>query len=171
MNQTALALVLFIWLSAPAHARKGPPRLLVRSAHCLATKNFLTSIPTRRRSFGYFLDEKSYPHEKVVYVVNYARPDKSNGWVFAILLTKHDGQELFNIQNNASFVLSRHNYDYDGVSFVSPPLGGTWTQQHMAMAIRRIETQPRFTLNDKDLLDALPSVTCESYAEDSRSHF
>ncbi len=169
MKQTALVLPLLMWLGATGHTQKSPPQLLIRAAHCLAVKNFLPSIPTRNRSLGYFLDEKSYPQEKVIYVVNYVRPDKSNGWVFVVFLTEHDGQKLFNIQNNARFVLSKD--EPIGVSFVDPPLGGTWTQQHIAMAIKRIETRARFTIDDKDLLAAVPSTTCESYTEHLRSQF
>jgi hypothetical protein len=170
VKKAALALFLLIWLSATARAQRTPPSLLTRAAHCLAIKNFLPSTPNGSRTFGYFLDEKSYLHEKVIYVVNYAGHDKSNGSVFTVFLTEHDGWQHFNIQNNATFVLSKR--DVDGVLFVGhgQPLGGTWTQQHIAMAIRRIETQPRFTLNDKDLSAAMPPVTCESYTEDLRSH-
>jgi len=125
----------------------------------------------RNRSLGFFLDEKSYAREKVVYVVNYAGPDKSNGWVFAVFLTEHNGEQHFNIQNNATFVLSKR--EVDGISFVGSgqPLGGIWTQQHLEMAIKQIEARPRLILSDKNLSAALPSVTCESYAEDSRSRF
>jgi hypothetical protein len=159
-----------MWLSVAAYAQNPPP-LLAGAAHCLAIKNFLPSISSASRSFGYFLDKKSYPHEKVIYVVNYAGPDKSNGWIFAVFLTERNGHQHFNIQNNATFVLSKR--DLDGISFVGDgqPLGGRWTQQHIAMAIRRIENRPRFTISDKDLSVALASATCESYTEDSRLHF
>ena len=124
MTQLSLALLLWISSSAMARAQKMPPRLLTRAAHCLAIKNFLPSMHGRNRSLGFFLDEKSYAPEKVIYVVNYAGPEKSNGWVFAIFLTEHDGQQRFNMQNNATFVLSKR--EVGGVSFVGPgqPLGG-----------------------------------------------
>jgi hypothetical protein len=170
VKKAALPLSLLIWLSATVYAQNTPP-LLAGAAHCLTTKNFVPPSPSASRTFGYFLDEKSYPGQKAIYVVNYRQPARSNGWVFVVFVTEHDGQQHFNIQNNATFVLSKR--DFDGISFVGTgqPLGGIWTQQHIAMAIRRIEKQPRFTLNDKDLSVALPSVTCESYTEDSRSHF
>jgi hypothetical protein len=164
-------LPLLMCLSPTAYAQKSPPQLLTRVAHCLAITNFLPSMHGRNRSLGFFLDEKSYAPEKVIYVVNFAGPNKSNGWVFTVFLTEHNGHQHFNIQNNATFVLSKR--EVDGISFVGPgqPLGGTWTQQHIAMAIKQIEKRARFTLNDEDMSVALPSVTCESYAEDARSHF
>lgn len=170
MKQTALAVSLLICLGATSPSPKHSPQLLTGAVHCLAVKNFLAQLPGQKRSFGYFLDEKSYPGEKVIYLVNYAAPARSNGWVFVVFLTEHDGQQHFNIQNNATFVLSKHNFDYDGVSFVSPPLGGDWRQEHIAKAIRQIETRARFTFDSKDLLAATPSVTCESYTENLRSH-
>jgi len=169
MKRIPLFASLLICLGAAVHMPKNPPQLLTRTAHCLAIKNFLPQLPDQRRSFGYFLDEKSYPREKVIYVVNDAGPRQSKGWVFVVFLAEHGGQQHFNIQNNGRFVLSKDNFD--GVSFVDPPLGGAWTQQHVAMAIRRIETQARFTVYNKDLLAATPSATCKSYTEDLRSHF
>ncbi|MFZ0333067.1 MAG: hypothetical protein WAN10_17900 [Candidatus Acidiferrales bacterium] len=169
MRQTALALALLTWLSAPAHAQKSSPQLLIGAAHCLAVKNFLPSSSTATRTLGYFLDEKSYPHQKVIYVVNYAAPARPNGWVFVVFLTEHDGHQRFDIQNNAQFVLSGD--EPIGVSFVGPPLGGTWTQKHIAMAIRRIEARPSFTLNNRELLAPTPSTTCESYTERVHSQF
>lgn len=168
MKQAGLAISILICLGA-AHAHKKPPRLLTGAAHCLAIKNFLPSSPAERPSFGYFLDQKSYPGDRVIYVVNYAAPGRPNGWVFVIFLTEHDGRQNFNVQNNARFVLSKN--EPIGVSFVDPPLGGTWTQQHIAMAIKRIEKRARFILTKKDLLAATPFTTCESYTENLRSHF
>lgn len=89
--------------------------------------------------------------------------DRSNGFVFAIFLTQRDGRQVFNIQNNASFVLSRD--DIDGITFVNPPLGGIWTQEHVISAIKRIEKQRRFTIPVKDLLAATPLTVCESYTD------
>lgn len=164
MRQITLALVSLISPSATAQAQKAAPQLLIRAVHCLTTKDFVPPSPPASRTFGYFVDEKSYPGQKVIYVVNYAGPDKLNGWVFAIVLTEHADQQHFNIQNNATFVLSKR--DFDGISFVGDgqPLGGTWTQQHIAMAIKRIETGSRFTLDAKDLL-AANSAACEAYTD------
>jgi hypothetical protein len=124
-------------------------------------KNFLPSSKASRLT--YLLDEKSYPGDRVVYLVKYAAPARSNGLGFAIFLTEQGARQEFNIQNNAGFALSQD--ESDGVSFVNPPLGGTWTQEHLASAIKRIEKEPRFTISVKDLSAADSSIRCESYAD------
>jgi hypothetical protein len=163
MRKIQLAISLLICLGATVHSQEQTPQLLFRAAQCLAVKNFLPSSKATRLTFGYLLDEKSYPGDKVIYLVNYAAPARSNGLVFAIFLMERDGRQEFNIQNNASFVLSKD--DFDGVSFVDPPLGGTWTQEHLASAIKRIEKQQRFIIPVKDLYAADPSIRCESYTD------
>jgi hypothetical protein len=163
MKKIMLAISLLLWLGTTVHAQEQMPQLLFRAAGCLAVKGFLPSSKTTRLTLGYFLDEKSYPGDKVIYVVTYAAPARSNGLVFAIFLTEHEGLQHFNIQNNASFVLSKD--EPDGVAFENPPLGGTWTQEHLASAIKQIEKQPRFTISVKDLSAADPSIRCESYTD------
>ena len=66
--------------------------------------------------FGYLVDAKSYPGQNVLYVVNYLDPGRSKGLVFAIFLTQQGRLQIFNIQNNATFVRSEHGIDY--VDFV-----------------------------------------------------
>lgn len=163
MKKIMLAISLLFCLSATAPSQEQAPQLLFRAAQCLAVKHFLPSSKATRPTFGYLLDEKSYPGDKVIYVVNYAAPARSNGLVFAIFLTEHEGLQNFNIQNNASFVLSKD--EPGGVTFLNPPLGGTWTQEHLASAIKRIEKQPRFTISVKDLSAADASIRCESYTD------
>lgn len=163
MKKISLAISLLICLGATVHSQEQAPQLLIPATHCLAVKGFLPSSRAKTMSFGYLLDEESYPGEKVVYIVNYASPARSNGLVFAIFLTEHEGSQVFNIQNNASFVLSED--EFEGVSFVNPPLGGTWTQEHLASAIKRIKKQPRFNIAVKDLLAACPLTVCESYTD------
>ena len=163
MRNPCLALFLWGCLSTTVCAQEEGPKLLVQAAQCLEAKKLLPPSKATGLTFGYLLDEKSYPGEKVLYLVNYAAPARSNGFVFAIFLTEHDGNQVFNIQNNASFVLSKD--DRDGVSFVDPPLGGTWTQEHLASAIKRIELLPRFKLRVKDLLKPPDLTQCESYTD------
>jgi hypothetical protein len=165
VKNTCLALSLLIFLSPIVCAQERAPLLLVRAVQCLAVKQFLPSSKATALSFGYLVDEESYPGEKVLYLINYANPARSDGLVFAIFLTQQRNRQVFNIQNNASFVLSRINFDFDGVSFVDPPLGGDWTQGHLASAIRRIEKQPRFIIPVKDLLTVTPLTDCESYTD------
>ena len=114
-------------------------------------------------SFGYFLDEKSYPGQKVLYLANFPNPAKSNGVIFTVFVTPQNDGSVFNIQNNASFVSSRDGIH--GVSFTTPPLGGTWTQEHLALAINQIEKQPRVVIPIADLLATDPATRCESYTD------
>ena len=163
MKKICLVVLLPACVAATAWPQEQPPQLLIRAAHCLAVKEELPRSKARALTFGYLLDEQSYPGTKEMYVVIYAAPARSNGLVFAIVLTQQDDREVFDIQNNASFVLSRDGID--GVSFVNPPLGGTWTQEHLASAIKQIEKQPRFAVSVKDLFAADPSLVCESYTD------
>jgi hypothetical protein len=119
MKKINLAIALLIFLGATATSQEQTPQLLFSAAHCLAVKDFLPARATKL-SFGYLLDEKSYPGVKEVYLVNYSAPTRSNGLVFAVVLTEHAGRQNFNIQNNASFVLSKD--DLEGVFCRSP----TW---------------------------------------------
>jgi hypothetical protein len=112
---------------------------------------------------GYWVDTQSYPGEKVLYVVSYTGPGRSEGFVFTVFLEQHDQSLIFNIQNNAKFVRSRDGIE--GVDFVEPPLGGTWTQEHLVRAIKRIEGQSKFSVQVKDLQAPFPATGCESYAD------
>ena len=163
MKKITLAISLLFWLGATGYSQEQTPQLLLHAAQCLEAKKFLSSSEAAKLIFGYSLDEKSYPGDRVIYLVKYAAPARSDGLVFAIFLTEHDGHQAFNIQNNARFVLSRD--EPIGVSFPDPPLGGTWTQGHLASAIKVIEKQPRFVLSMKELLTPDHSVSCESYTD------
>jgi hypothetical protein len=162
MKKIGIVISLIACFGAIVQAQQQMPPLLFRAAHCLVVKDFLPPSNAGMLTFGYFLDEQSYPGDKVIYIVTYATPARSNGWVFAVFLTTNGNHEDFNIQNNARFVLSKH--EPIGVSFVSPPLGGTWTQEHLASAIREIEKQPKFTIAIKDLFVA-DSCSCKSYTD------
>jgi hypothetical protein len=166
MRKIALGIPLLICLAATARSQEHPPQLLLRAAQCLEAKKFLPSSNATKLTFGYFLDEKSYPDDKVLYVVKYATPTRSNGLVFAVFLCENNGHQKFNVQNNASFVLSKS--ELSGVSFENPPLGGTWTQEHLASAIKQIEKQPRFTIPVKDLSSMDTSISCEAYTDPQR---
>lgn len=165
MRTSAMKCVLLgtlICLSCTAHAQDQGQALLHRAVHCLAAKNFLP--PSKAEgTFGYLLDEKSYPGKKMLYVVDYPNPSQADGFVFTLFLTDHDGRQNFNIQNNARFSLSK---DVDaGVSFVAPPLGGTWTREHLVSAIKQIGKQQRFTISANDLLSVDFSVSCAAYTD------
>ncbi len=166
MRTSAMKCVLLgtlICLCCAGHAQAPGRLFLHRAAECLAAKGFLPQTKATKLTFGYVLDEKSYPGKKMLYVVDYPDPSRPDRLVFTIFLTERDGYQNFNIQNNAHFTVSK---DADeGVSFVSPPLGGTWTREHLVSAIKKIEKQPRVTLPRKDLLAVDSSVTCEAYTD------
>ena len=137
--------------------------LVHQAAHCLTAKGFLPRGEAKELTFGYLLDEKSYPEKKLLYVVNYPTSARPNGSVFTIFLTESDGRQNFDIQNNARFTLAKD--ENGGVSFVDPPLGGTWTREHLVSAIKQIEKQPRLTISTKDMLTIGSSVGCEAYTD------
>lgn len=162
MSRFAL-LVLLVVRAASPQSQPETPRLLRRVVHCLDVKNFLELSGPAEKAFGYLLDEKSYPNHQVVYVVEYASARRSNGHVFAVFVSTENGREHFDIQNNASFKLLRgpsHEVD-----FKDAPLGGTWTQEHLASAIQQIEKQPRFSIRLKGLSPDEGAFTCEAYTD------
>ena len=153
-------------LGCAANAQSDGAALVHRAAHCLTTKGFLANTRAKELAFGYFLDTKSYPDKTMLYIVNYSSHSRPDGFVFTIFLSEHDGRQNFNIQNNARFALSK---DGDGgVSFVTPPLGGTWTQEHLISAIKEIEKQPRLAISVKNLPIIDSSFSCEAYTDSSR---
>jgi hypothetical protein len=166
MRTSALKPVLLgalICLSCAGRAQDEGAVLLHQAIHCLAAKKFLPRSKTSDGTFGYVLDEKSYPGERMLYVVEYPGPSRRDGLVFTIFVTDHNGHRDLDIQNNARFTASKHIDE--GVSFANPPLGGSWTQEHLVSAIKQIEKQPRVVLPMKNLLEIDPSVSCEAYTD------
>lgn len=157
-----MTVLLLSYIGAVAQSKQDVPPTLVRAVHCLAVKDFLPQSNTGKLTFGYLLDEKSYPGDKVLYIVAFATPTQTDGSVFTLFQTGKEGHEIFIVQNNAGFVLSKQ--ESLGVSFVTPPLGGDWTQEHLAAAIKAIEKQPRFTISIGNLPEAT-SGNCESYTD------
>jgi hypothetical protein len=151
-----------VCLNCTIHAQDSGDALLHRAASCLVAKGFFTSSKSQK-TLGYFLDTKSYPGEKMLYVVDYVNPSRSDGFVFTIFLSEHNERQNFNIQNNAQFKLS--NRGDDGVSFVTPPLGGTWTQEHLISAIKQIEKQPKITISVESIAKTDSSFDCEEYTD------
>jgi hypothetical protein len=162
-----MAVLLTIWLGPTVHAQERPPQLLLHTAQCLSAKQFLAPSRAKSVTMGFLLDEESYSGDKAIYVVSYATPTGSNGFVFTVFLTERGPLQTFDIQNNARFVLSKQ--DPSGVTFVADPLGGIWTQQHLTAAIKRIERQPRFTIPVSDLSHPDTSIHCEAYTDPQRS--
>ena len=163
VKMTKFAIPLLFWLGLVTHAQGQTPQLLLHATQCLANKSFLQPSRAKTPTFGYFVDEKSYPGDSVIYVIQYASPTRTDGLVFALFLSERDGVQGLDIQNNASFVLSKD--EPIGVAFEDPPLGGAWTQGHLASAIKRIEKQPRFSISAKILYTTAPTVRCEAYTD------
>lgn len=163
-------LSLLLCLGTTALAQEQAPTLLLGAAHCISAKGFLLPMKATTLTLGYLDDTKSYPGDEVLYVVVYSGPLRSDGWVFSVILSQEKGLRIFSINNNAKFVRSYKKgvaFRKEGVDFVSgeDPLGGIWTQEHIAMAIHRIERQPRFEVDAKDVLKPLSPTRCESYAD------
>jgi hypothetical protein len=166
MKTSALKPVLLsmlIFFSCSSRGQEDGAALLNQAVHCLAAKRFLPLSKMTDGSFGYVLDEKSYPGEKMLYVVKYPKPSRRYGLVFTIFVTDHDGRRDFNIQNNAGFNASKDSDE--GVSFTNPPLGGSWTQEHLVSAIKQIAKQPTVALPMKSLVEVDSSVSCEAYTD------
>ena len=157
-----LAVTMLMMLSAGANAQEHPPDLLVHAAQCLAAKDFLAQSKSTALNFGYVIDEKSYPGDQVIYIVEYKGSSRSKGWVFAVFFEQQDRRQVFNIQNNGAFVRSKSGVNFTGTD---EPLGGVWTHQHLVSAIKQIEQQSRFTIPTKNLAALSTLVNCKSYTD------
>jgi hypothetical protein len=162
MKKTYFALFILFSMCNGAFPQEQAPPLLTQAAHCLKAKDFLP-LKATSMFFGYLVDKDSYPGEKVIYVVEYPSPTQTGGFVFAIFLTEKGEQRVFNIQNNARFILSKK--EMIGVDFVDPPLGGTWTQEHLVSAIKQIEKRQRFLIPVQNLLEVPDNTQCEAYTD------
>ncbi len=162
------SLLLLAFLAVITHSIRAQeaPQLLRDGVSCLSAKDFLPPSNASAHRFGYWLDINSYPGQKVLYLVQYQGPTPSPGWVFTIVVSKHDGRTIFDIQNNAKFVRVNKGGEYKDVSFPEPPLGGIWTQEHIAEAIRQIARKPSYSLSGVDLRPL--GSECRSYADKRR---
>ncbi len=133
-----VTLLVLSCLSSTFYAQDQPPKVLLGAAHCLAIgqQDWLGLVHRKvtELNIDYLVDAGYYPGETVLYLVDYTVPSRSEGLVFAIFLRRRDGRRVFDIQNNAKF--RRSDNGVQGVDFVDPPLGGTWTQQHLVSVIK-----------------------------------
>lgn len=160
MNKLGLIALAVVILSGRVCADGKPPKFELQAARCLVDKKFLSPQPAH--TVGFLVDAKSYPGREVLYLVDYAAPGGPEGTVFTIFL-KNKGHRTFDIQNNARFVGAGSGTA--GIQFADPPLGGMWTQEHLATAIRKIGREPRFSIATSDLNERLANTQCESYAD------
>lgn len=138
--------LLVTFVGASCWAQEQPPKLLSDAVHCLVLKKFLPDQALHDSNWGY-------------------RVDTHSGWVFNIFLSQKGNREVFHIQNNARFVRVRKGGEYPGVSFPDPPLGGIWTQGHIASAIRKIELQRSFAISMQAVLASQEPTLCQSYTD------
>ena len=147
---------LFLLSFCGAYGQEQSPGVLLHAAQCLSTKQFLAPSKNTLLTFGYLLDSQSYSGEKVVYVVRYTSADRSHGEVFTVFVSGTD-KEVFDIQNNATFVRTKST-----VRFTGEALGGTWTHGQLVSAIKQIERKPRYEIPIRKLRPS-SGIRCEAY--------
>ena len=164
-----IAVLMFVCVPVTAwNGTDPPPKLLLDAARCLSTKGFLPASMPKMLTSGYLIDSKSYPGDTVLYVVVYSTQRRSEGFVFSIFLANNRTHKVFNIQNNGRFVRSHVGpapFKKDDIDFPDPPLGGIWTQEHIAHAIKQIGYKKTFSIPVKDVASLPTSGECESYAD------
>jgi len=158
-----LPILLTMCISGAVKAQEANPPVLTHAVQCLGAKGFLPASESAIANFGYFLDSASYPHQNALYVVDFANASHSRGWVFTVFVSNDSDRQVLNIQNNARFVTSKEGYL--GIDFPDPPLGGTWTQEHIIFAIRRIQRGTSYQIPIQEIQNARLDFQCESYAD------
>jgi hypothetical protein len=162
--ELACAAVALFWGSVGEARSAVAPIELDRAVYCLAKKGFISGNRAgARQLFGFLGDNKSYPGKRMLYVVQYTRASRRRGQAFSIVRAEKNGRQIFDIQNNSGFSIAGRGPE--PVSFVSPPLGGVWTQQHLASAIEQIAELPRYSVSVARLRASPSSVDCQSYAD------
>jgi hypothetical protein len=159
--QALLISFLCVFLFTPSLASQNIPTLLTEAIQCLKQKHQLLDTYKMPLSFGYTVDDKSYPGERVIYLVHFPNSSSGENFAFAIFLTYESGKTIFNIQNNASFLTNK----YKIIEFVNPPLGGVWTQQHLSDAIIRIAASPRYRIHKLASNETSGATICHSYTD------
>ena len=139
--------------------------ILERAAHCSVTAWLSPQdVNGADITVGYISAAKGtndFGHP--IYLVSYFSSNHKQGYVFDIGYKKQDGRWILLLQNNAKFIRSGKD-----VNFVDPPLGGTWTQEHLIKGIERIATQPAASFRIQSLLKPDSSTDCRSYADSDR---
>jgi hypothetical protein len=102
------------------------------------------------------LDKTSYP--KQTHLILLVHSANRTGQAFDIQVGKTADKRLYTIQNNAGFKMVGSH-----VSFTSPPLGGEWTQDHLARSIAKAMRSPLHTLSISSLTNGSSDLECSSY--------
>lgn len=167
MRKTFIAVYFFLfgWLLCFPYigqAREIGVTRLQQAVRCLVTKGFLTTSGTGELKLGYLLDASSFPGKEMLYVVTFGHHRRKDGSIFTIFVNEDSGRQRFDIQNNAPFTFSRNG----SVTFNSPPLGGTWTQEHLVSAIKKIEKRPKIRYLHRIKTDS--SLICTAYTDSNK---
>lgn len=156
-----------VWLCLPLglfalllRAEEGPPKILSEAAHCLVKDDWLAPADSKKGNLtlGYLTDTKTYPGEKVLFVVAFT--GRRKGRIFELTATEHGGQDSLRVENNGKFKESPSE-----INFVEELLGGVWTHAYLESAIRQIDSSPRFVISIKELRDGYRDVQCSSYLD------
>ena len=161
----AFVLTLIFSFCAGALYADQPPKLLVDAAQCLATsKEDWLQLGRRKPTdleMGLVTDDKAYPGERMVYVVDYSSPLHTAGSVAAFIVEGKEPSPTLRLQFNVRFVQSDEGAS--NVSLVNPPFGGIGTQQHVVQAIHKVGFQT-WTIPLRSLVTTPNEAECQSDA-------
>jgi hypothetical protein len=102
------------------------------------------------------LDKISYP--KQTHLILLVHMESESGQAFDFQLGRTADKLLYTIQNNADFKMVGSH-----VTFTSPPLGGAWTQDHLARSIAKAMRSPLHTFSISSLTNDSSDLECSSY--------
>lgn len=164
MVKLTTLLLLILSVNGAVHSQDSNPKLLRDALHCLVSSKRdwlgLQKSGEKVLEVSYVIDRRSDPGVAHLYVVVYTDAKHSKGLAFDLLFMVKGGSTVLDIQNNASFEISHKE-----ITFVNPPLGGTWTETQLMSAIGRAgkRSSRKFIVDDL----SLPShdVTCKCYAD------
>lgn len=163
MKCLPLLLLACAWAALPAQITDPPPDELLDAAHCLATASQdwlgLAKDNPAQLEMGYVSDNKSYPGQDLLNVVDYTTRTHSAGMVFNFLTKGKDPHRILRLQFRTRF---RQTDDgTQQLELVDPPLGGIWTQDQVLSAIRQIGFHT-YTVPISDVFNRPRGVQCES---------
>ncbi len=170
-NMHSLLFSLSLLCCISVYAQDRPPDLLFGAAHCLASHNHVWGNSVVHRTLtlnlGYVLDTRSWPGQRVMYVVAYTNNERTTGLVFTARVDKRGGHQSIRVANNARFVIRSVGEDVvSGVDFVEPPLGGNWTVEHLASAIKQIKKGSLYRLPLSEALLPRTDIECSTYGDE-----
>jgi hypothetical protein len=160
MNAKALLFTFIVALSAVADA----PTEMRNAAHCVVAgdRHWLQPPLTEldQLKVAFVRDHTSYPGEFHLVIIFLA--SRSSGQVFDLKEQRTKDLTRFSVENNGSFRVS------DGkVAFVDPPLGGVWTQEHLASDIKRALANTHYEISRRSL-ERVRGISCTSYVDEEK---